>query len=173
MLYFCVRCWGFAIKGVCVCLTLDHLWCFYLKISLCVLRLRVLGTCCVHVCCVGMGGLVVNQGIYEMEILYLYWWIKMKCMGLGIVTCRCLSGKLWYLQQLCWRSHSLPLNQRCSLTWKRCYFVMAPYRAAYHYTIRSSIDTTRYRSRVSKWHTPNDTLNRYLHPVFERKVTII
>ena len=36
------------------------------------------------------------------------------------------------------------------------------------------IDTTWYQSRVSKWHIPNDTLNRYmyLHPVFERKVTI-
>ena len=29
-------------------------------------------------------------------------------------------------------------------------------RAAYRYTIRSSFVTTRYRSRVSKWHTPND-----------------
>ena len=44
-----------------------------------------------------------------------------------------------------------------------------------HIVTRSDpgMDTTRYRSRVSKWHTPNDTLNRYLHPVFERKVTII
>ena len=46
-------------------------------------------------------------------------------------------------------------------------------RAAYRYTIRSShpgINTTQYQSRISKWHTTNDTLNRYL---FERKVTII
>ena len=44
-----------------------------------------------------------------------------------------------------------------------------------HVVTRSDpgIDTTRYRSRVLKWHTPNDTLNQYLHPIFERKVTMI
>ena len=38
-----------------------------------------------------------------------------------------------------------------------------------HIVTRSDIDITRYRSRVSKWHTQNNTLNRYLHLVFERK----
>ena len=40
-------------------------------------------------------------------------------------------------------------------------------------TPQSCYNTTQYRSRVSIWHTLNDTLNRYLHPIFERKVTII
>ena len=43
-------------------------------------------------------------------------------------------------------------------------------RAAYRYTIRSGIEITRYLSRLSKWHTLNDTLNGYLHLVFERKI---
>ena len=41
------------------------------------------------------------------------------------------------------------------------YLPTVEYRAVYRYTIRSGIDITRYRSRVSKWHAQNNTLNRY------------
>ena len=31
-------------------------------------------------------------------------------MSIFWLILRCLSGKLWYLQQICWRYHSLPLS---------------------------------------------------------------